>query len=893
MLVWTHQQPPEFHPLWSQQVDLEYGMLRKGANKVRDRIIELERKGQMTQSTVIRGLITEWLPGVAEAVRSWCRDIEAAKGGPKPIAYPYLKQADPYVAALVALRVILDGIAVERRKLVGLAMEIGRTMEHEQRVRHWEATDDEETRAAFFHYKKEADKNRSTATHRRRVNVTKFNHMVDEGRLSWDAWPLEAHFRVGVALIDVIIRKTQWFELQADPDHFAKGRFKSAQYVLTAKPGLIDWMAKAMDMAELNSPDLKPTIMPPKRWNGTRQGGYWTPYVRTPRLVRFKASQENQKDGAADEYDAIDMPHVYDAIHLLQETPWCVNKRVLDVVLKAWAKDQCIGGLPEVSDRELPPKTPRMLENSEAQRRAREMGIRPGTEGWPERDAATDKEVLAWKRKATPVYRFNAKRASRMRSATATIQLAQEYADYEEFYFPHMLDFRGRIYPVPSFLQPQGNDLARGLLLFGDAAPITTENGGAGWLAIHLASCWGNDKWDFDSRIAWVEENEAMWRRIAADPMGSLEWSKADKPYQTLAAIFEWVAYLDEGEGFMSRLPVSVDGTCNGIQHLSAITRDKTSGAYVNLLPADKPQDIYKFVAEELQPTIERIEKAGGAEGEKAGYWLDLCGRDLPRGLTKRQVMVLPYGGTKDSYFTYTRAWLDEFDPAPETTDDEEADKLANEARNGRIVFMANHMWDTVNSVVKPAMKVMKWLQDCARAVAIEDQPIYWEVPSGFVVRHFYGLDRRMVCEIMLDGVRHQITRAEKTAKLSVKEQVQGIAPNFIHALDAAALVECLRLCREAGITSFASVHDAYGTHAANMWPLAGMLRQAFVNTHQNDVLAHFRLACQRVLISALVVKNNMDPLEATEKADEMLPEPLEKGDLDLQDVLLSDYFFA
>jgi DNA-directed RNA polymerase len=198
-----------------------------------------------------------------------------------------------------------------------------------------------------------------------------------------------------------------------------------------------------------------------------------------------------------------------------------------------------------------------------------------------------------------------------------------------------------------------------------------------------------------------------------------------------------------------------------------------------------------------------------------------------------------------------------------------------------------------VSRVVEKGLAVMGWLQKCAKAVADSNQPIYWQVPSGYVVRHFYGqtVDKRV--ELKLSGERVRVTVHERTAKLSAKEQLQGIAPNFIHSLDGAALMLCLKRCREAGIEDFSSVHDAYGTHAANMNALAQFLREAFVEVHEHDVLGEFRSACQRILVDVLVAEKGMDPLEASEKADEMLPEPLEKGNLDLASVLESDYFFA
>lgn len=855
-------------------------MVKQGADAVRDRVIMAEQRGQMTRVDCVQGLLDDWLPMVAKGIGKWCNEMETQRG-PKPLSLPYLKACDKYVAALIGLRAILNGIADERQALVPLAMGIGRTVEHEQRCRAWEAAEPD----LFYSINNEMDKNKATSTHRARVNINRFNHLLETRQMDveWTAWTREVHFRVGIAIIDVVVRHTQWFELRDDAEHvFRKGQKKGPKLVIAAKEGLTDWLGKALDHAEVCHPHYKPTIIPPRRWTSSREGGYHTPYIKTPRLVRFKASQENQQNSAADEYDAIDMPLVYNALHTLQETPYVVNTRVLDVMKEAWAKDMQIGKLPALTDRELPPRTVRMEEHRLARAEAR-TNSRP----IPEPDLETAEEIKEWKRNASPVYRYNARRLSKLRAANRTILTAEEFRHYDEFYFPHMLDFRGRIYPIPAGLQPQGDDLARGLLLYAEGLPLTVANGGGGWLAVAVATAWGHDKCSFEDRVQWVSDNEDLWRRTTANPLGEKEWQLADNPWQLLAAAFEWVAYLDAGDGYLSRLPVMVDGTCNGIQHLSAITRDAVAGEHVNLIPGAAPRDIYQFVADMLQAKVERIAAAGGVEGAKAAYWLSLTKGKFSRSMTKRQVMVLPYGGTKDSFFTYTRAWMDVHDPiGPE-------DPASHwEMRNLALSFLVLHMWDTVNEVVSGGMKVMKWLQACAKAVVGGNQPIFWVTPCGFVVRHFYGVQKSRQVELLLDGERRQLRINELTDELCSKEQLQGISPNYIHSLDASALVECIRLCREAGLEHFTSVHDAYGTHAANMWALHGFLRQAFVNTHEVDVLGHFRGACRSVLTSDLVA-GGMDPQDAMEEAELRLPPMMELGELDLQVVLRSDYFFA
>lgn len=144
-------------------------------------------------------------------------------------------------------------------------------------------------------------------------------------------------------------------------------------------------------------------------------------------------------------------------------------------------------------------------------------------------------------------------------STPGALRIADEYRDHEAIYFPHEVDSAGCIRPAANFLQP-GDDFARGLLTFAVGLPVTRKSGGAGWLAVHLANAWGYNEEDLDARIAWVEEREDLWRRIAADPLNNREWAVADKPWQTLAAIFEWVGFLEHGFGFVSSLPVMVDG---------------------------------------------------------------------------------------------------------------------------------------------------------------------------------------------------------------------------------------------------------------------------------------------------------------------------------------------
>ena len=907
---WQHGDHPEQHPMWDTQLELEYGMMRSGADKLRDQVISAKEKKSMTDVGVVNGLMLDWVPSVAdmlkETVRAWKKDTRVV-----PKILPILEKLDPHMAALVGVREILDRIGQHKNTVTNIAMEIGRTIEHEQKVRLW-AKGSEKEAALWALNQKTLTQNKATSEHRRRVNINRFHHYLEEGEfdtIEWTQWTQEEVFRTGWAVMDCVVKATGWFEVQSDPEHHDyRGGKNSPKLMLMVKQGLLDWLKEHLDRAELNQPDFRPTVMPPKPWTAMRNGGYWTHYVKPPRLIRFKASQEHQKQNAADEYDALDMPKVYASINMLQDTAYRVNKKVLEVfegvwITRRWHSENA--SLPELQDRPMPPRTPRMVEQ---ERRMQEAFIpqirRKGQRANPKppasnsEDEKTYKEIAEWKRHASEVYAFNARRASRTHAAQTTFRLAEQFSKYEAIYFPHMLDFRGRMYPIPSYLQPQGNDLARGLLTYADGLIITADNGGIKWLAIHLGSTWGLDKKPFKDRIDWVFNNEQFIRDIVKDPYSHDDWfHKADKPWQFLAACHEWVDMLDaleKGEEFYSCLPIMVDGTCNGIQHLSALVRDEVGGKLVNLTPSDEPQDIYKAVAMDLQETLENIRKLGGKQGQAPNWWLNICDKVLPRSLTKRQVMVLPYGGSREAFFKYTRQWLDENHPLPQGAPLED-----KEHRTKMVIFLTGLLWDSVKRNVGGAERVMEWIQKCAKVAVEGNQPIFWTLPSGFTVRHFYGVSKDLKLEIKLEGVKYWPEVSERTLKLSTKEQLQGIAPNFVHSLDASCLVDTLVKCQQIGLTAFTSIHDAYGTHAANMEALNVCLREAVVETHRDfDVLGALAESCLDVAVSgrmaALSEKGkSVDPLEIREKLMETMPAPLDFGYLDLEQVFESEYFFS
>lgn len=898
MHAWTIGDDITTHPRYEDHVNLELEMREGGANLFTKKLTKAMDKKRMASMEPYRATIKRWLPIVAEHVKDFTRRAKLYRrkmGILSPTSLQYLEQIDPYMAALFTLRAIMDRMASGQCQILGLSRSIGEALENEARMEAWEKQEPE----LYYWNERQFELDGATSIHRRRVNVAKLNRLQKDGKLQWIEWPRDHVNRLGTDLLNIAMQATAAFRVEDDiTNTFTPGKPRSPAKLLVMDEKVQEALLSQLGAMKINSPVYQPTLIPPKRWDGSQgegRGGYWTEMVRAPKLIRFRASQQVQQQNAQMEYEALAMERPMAALHAVQETPWRINKVVLAAMNHIWDHDLATAGLPfkGVGGHGLIP-LPEPRPPEELRRKDPPKDI---LEAWP------PERILAWRREAAPIHKANRQNVSKVLSTQRIIDIANRFQD-ETFYFPHMFDFRGRMYPIPADLQPQGTDISRGLLTFAEGKPVGIR--GIAWLAVHLANVSGYDKVSYEERVDWAYERMDTWTRIYEDPIGSLKlWAqpttkkKGGSSFQVLAAAVEFVRAVHEGEDYISALPVRVDGTCNGIQHLAAMTRNRSVGASVNLTPPpedapDKPRDIYGEVGELVLADVERIAVAGGEESDKARWWLEILGGPegghpkVPRDLAKRPVMILPYGGTKEAYWKYTRDWLAENHPWTQ-----DRDKLDQRLMGSNVRFMTNRLEDAVRAPLAPAMEIMEWLQDCAKKAAVGNQPIFWTTPSGFLVRHFYGKMKKHEVVTRLQGERFRLIEWLPTDVLDRKEQLQGISPNFVHSMDGAAMQECMVVARENGIGSLTAIHDSFGTVAADMDKLHAILREAFVWVHEQDVLSIFRKGCQEVLAGHLMYVERMSQEDAWARADQILPAPLPYQDLDLSQVKKSAYFFA
>jgi DNA-directed RNA polymerase len=405
---------------------------------------------------------------------------------------------------------------------------------------------------------------------------------------------------------------------------------------------------------------------------------------------------------------------------------------------------------------------------------------------------------------------------------------------------------------------------------------------------------WGYDKDSLEGRYQWLLEHEELVLQVARDPMGFDWWTEADKPWQFLAFCFEWHGYKTEGLDYETRLPCAYDGSCNGIQHFSAALRDEVGAKAVNVLPSEKPNDIYGVVAgvarERLlalvnsdADTARRAEAgvAGASEGgdgvaspvegevHTESSLADMLLRvGIDRKVTKRPVMIVPYNGTKNA----VRGYL------IEALVDKDADEVVGAAMFKAVTLLTNVVWDAIGEVVVAARGAMDWIADATMVVMREVKPphLEWTTPMGFVVRQTYNEFDAIRVQTMIREykIRARINYAEASDRASPRKHKQSTSPNWVHSMDAAMLMDTVNRCTEYGITEFAMVHDSYGVKAPDAVVLNRELRESFVDMYRDSPLVALR-----------------DEWEL--RYGVVLPPLPPTGNLNLEEVRDSDYFFA
>jgi DNA-directed RNA polymerase, mitochondrial len=447
---------------------------------------------------------------------------------------------------------------------------------------------------------------------------------------------------------------------------------------------------------------------------------------------------------------------------------------------------------------------------------------------------------------------------------------AKEFSQFDEIYLPATLDFRGRVYAKPH-LNHQRADYVKALWLFAEGKPLDTA--GLAFLKIHVANTGDFEKVSkatMTKRLEWVNTNLEKLIATAEDPWADLWWTDADSPFCFLAGCHELARYYENPETYVCHLPVSIDGSCSGLQHYSAMLRDPEGAEHVNLIPSEEPKDVYKEVANIVNELVRNE-----TDSTFAQEWL---AHKIDRKVTKRATMTLCYGSKQ---YGWREQLMEDFmrEYSKEVALGQRPKHPFSEPGKAS-AYMAKQLDAALRSTVKAAVEGMDWLQELSSLLASENKPVIWTTPIGFpVVNGYYEPILRQV-DIKIKGKRkRQQLLLGYTDKLKRTKQRSTIAPNFVHSFDACHLMMVALEAKKQGINSFLLIHDSFGCLPTDMALFSHIVRSQFVKLYEN--FDPFQAVHENALIAL------------SDKGQAKLTAPPAKGTLDIQQVVYSEYAFA
>ncbi|KAI1265607.1 DNA-dependent RNA polymerase [Xylariaceae sp. FL1019] len=581
-----------------------------------------------------------------------------------------------------------------------------------------------------------------------------------------------------------------------------------------------------------------PMLVEPRPWTEFEKGGY----LDSPtRLVRLKNGELDQRIYAEAALKRGDLDQVTKAMDVLGRTAWKINNSVFDVMLEAWNTGEAIANIPPLNPKIPIPEEP---------------------------DATADPTVRReWLRRVKLAENEKSGLHSERCHMNFQLDIARAFKE-RTFYFPHNMDFRGRAYPVPAYLNHMGADNVRGLLCFGAGKELGET--GLRWLKVQLANVHGFDKASLEEREAFAMAHyDDIVDSVTKPLTGKRWWLRAEDPWQCLAACFELKAALESPEParFVSHLPVQQDGTCNGLQHYAALGGDTWGAQQVNLAPGERPADVYSAVAGLVQKSV--------TEDVTNGHFLaKAMDGKITRKVVKQTVMTNVYGVT---YIGAKAQVLKQINAAYPNLNTE-----TGVAPTLAAAYVTTKIFKALSTMFRGAHDIQYWLGECAGRVCRALTPEQLErIEAGTTPVKERKNARKRVSQVkvqitatpeeilnqfrstivwttplrmpIVQPYRKTTTRAIRTCMQELtlqvpdrsdpvnrRKQLQAFPPNFIHSLDASHMLLSALECEEQGL-SFAAVHDSFWTHAADIDVMNRILRDAFVRIHSEDVIGRLK----------------------------------------------------
>ena len=175
------------------------------------------------------------------------------------------------------------------------------------------------------------------------------------------------------------------------------------------------------------------------------------------------------------------------------------------------------------------------------------------------------------------------------------LKVAQDYSNYEKFYFVYEVDFRGRIYAISDYLNYQGDKLARNLIYFFQESKFDLY-----WFKIFCVRKYGFTHL-INSADNMINYFDTELKSLMIEFRSNNVWFKAEDTWSFLNCCLEYENYLLFGDNYKTGMPIYFDATCSGSQLVALLFGIEDYEDVLNLNKKTSQESIGDFYLENIK----------------------------------------------------------------------------------------------------------------------------------------------------------------------------------------------------------------------------------------------------------------------------------------------------
>ena len=450
-------------------------------------------------------------------------------------------------------------------------------------------------------------------------------------------------------------------------------------------------------------------------------------------------------------------------------------------------------------------------------------------------------------------YKFNNKKtALNNRSIVSKVYLqenilniAELFSNVEEIFFPVRMDNRTRIYCITDYFDYQKNDLAKGLISFATPGKVyKSDTTVIKYFKAFGANMFGNnlDKKSLNHRVDWIDSNSD---RIINFENNDIVNKSENKTCFT-SFCFEYKRFIDflsdnESKVFYTYLPIQLDASCNGYQHLTLLTREKKLFDVLNLATSshdDDPDDFYTYILDitrsymKLQKRLlSSVENKSKKDLNLIASYSRLLDVYFDRRMVKKTIMTKSYNASIPTQVSQLIATLEQRHDGKHKYYIHNNNIDIKLKRDDIVAFVM-----AIKSVIakeSPRInELSKYLDSIISICTKLNFPVPWVLPSGAEIRESYEKEKSEKFKAFFFVNTKYTFKSYQRESYDLRKQKRATMPNLIHSLDATTIAILYNSFKSIG--ALYTIHDCFGVTANNVPRLILKLKLAYIQLYSS-----------------------------------------------------------